>query len=102
MILVDSGSTDGTLEDCRVLLTAIFFIFLEKNSPLVAHLIWVVKQLVVIFLLLSSGHCVPADQNWLQNLCQPILDDAAQYTYGRQIGASESQFSECQIFKILS
>ena len=28
-------------------------------------------------LVIISGHCVPVDQNWLQNLCQPIIDDVA-------------------------
>ncbi|MBT5715987.1 MAG: glycosyltransferase [Opitutae bacterium] len=97
VILVDSGSTDGTLEiaalhNCHILhITRQEFSFgLSLNMGCEAAS----GDILVI----TSGHCVPLDETWLQHLCQPILDDAAQYTYGRQIGASESQFSECQIF----
>jgi L-ascorbate metabolism protein UlaG (beta-lactamase superfamily)/glycosyltransferase involved in cell wall biosynthesis len=97
IILIDSGSTDRTLEiaesyNCHILhITRDEFSFgrsLNMGCEAASG-----DVLVII-----SGHCVPVDQNWLQNLCQPILDDVAEYTYGRQIGASESQFSECQIF----
>ncbi len=49
-------------------------------------------------LVITSGHCVPADEHWLQRLCQPILDGKADYSYGRQIGGPLSRFSECRIF----
>jgi GT2 family glycosyltransferase len=49
-------------------------------------------------LVMISGHCVPNNQNWLENLCQPILNGLAEYTYGRQVGGRESFFSEQQIF----
>ena len=45
-----------------------------------------------------SGHCVPVDDHWLQNLCQPLKSGAVDYNYGRQIGDDTSNYSERRIF----
>jgi hypothetical protein len=45
-----------------------------------------------------SGHCVPVQQTWLQELCQPLIDGVASYSYGRQIGDDDSNYSERRIF----
>ncbi|MCB1967572.1 MAG: glycosyl transferase family 2, partial [Candidatus Accumulibacter sp.] len=47
---------------------------------------------------ITSGHCVPNDEHWLQKLCQPIVAGEADYTYGCQLGGPDSHFSECRIF----
>jgi rhamnosyltransferase len=97
IILVDSGSTDGTLEiaerhGCRIRhITREEFSFgrsLNIGCQAAAGDI----------LVITSGHCVPTDDHWLQRLCQPIVDGQAEYTYGRQVGGPESHFSECRIF----
>jgi len=49
-------------------------------------------------LAIVSGHCVPADENWLQELCQPLIDNTAEYSYGRQIGGPTTRYSEHRIF----
>lgn len=97
VILVDSGSTDGTLEiaeqhDC--IITHIdreefsFGRSLNRGCDVATGEI----------LVLVSGHCVPCDQHWLRNLCQPVADGVVDYSYGRQIGGADSHFSECRIF----
>ena len=97
IILIDSGSTDRTLNIAESYNCHILHISRDEFS-FGRSLNMGCEAASGDILVIISGHCVPADQNWLQNLCQPILDDVAEYTYGRQIGASESQFSECQIF----
>lgn len=97
VVVVDSGSTDDTLK------------IAEKHGCYILH----IKREDFSFgrslnvgcdaahgdiLVIISGHCVPTDEYWLQNLCQPILDGKAEYIYGRQVGGSESQFSEQRIF----
>lgn len=97
VILVDSGSTDKTLA------------IAEKHGCKIVH----IKRQEFSFgralnlgcdaasgsiLVFISGHCVPTDESWLENLCQPIVDGTAQYSYGRQIAGPESQFSESRIF----
>jgi rhamnosyltransferase len=97
VVLVDSGSTDQTLAiaqqyGCRILhINRVEFSFgrsLNMGCEAASGDI----------LVITSGHCVPASPQWLQKLCQPLLDGVAQYSYGRQLGGPSSQFSECQVF----
>lgn len=97
VVLIDSGSTDATLEiadrhGCHIShITREEFSFgrsLNMGCDLATGDI----------LIFISGHCVPKDEHWLQRLCQPILDGLAEYTYGRQEGGEESHFSETRIF----
>ncbi|MDA9287268.1 MBL fold metallo-hydrolase [Amylibacter sp.] len=97
IILVDSGSTDQTLEIAAMHKCHTLHIAREEFSfgrSLNMGCEAANGDIIVII----SGHCIPVDETWLQHLCQPILDHNAQYTYGRQIGAIESRFSECLIF----
>jgi L-ascorbate metabolism protein UlaG (beta-lactamase superfamily)/glycosyltransferase involved in cell wall biosynthesis len=96
VILVDSGSTDETLDIARRHGCDIHHIKREEFSFGRSLNIGCEAARGEI-LVMISGHCVPADKDWLQNLCRPILDDKANYIYGRQIGGSNSYFSECHI-----
>lgn len=96
-VLIDSGSTDDTVEialkhGARVTtITKAEFSFgrsLNRAADFSTG----------DFLVLISGHCVPVDAHWLQNLCQPLIDGTASYTYGRQIGDDDSNYSERRIF----
>ena len=97
VILVDSGSTDGTLEiadrhGCRIhRITREEFSF---GRSLNIGCTAAAGDILVI----TSGHCVPTNENWLQRICQPLLDGKADYVYGRQLGGPESHFSESRIF----
>lgn len=97
IVLVDSGSTDGTLA------------IAEKHGCKIVH----IKREEFSFgrslnrgceaaqgdiLVITSGHCVPANDSWLQNLCRPLIDGVAEYSYGKQLGGSNSYFSECRVF----
>lgn len=100
VVLVDSGSTDNTLE------------IADRHGVRVTH----IKKSDFSFgrslnqgcdfargriLVFISAHCIPAHDRWLQNLVQPFIDgpdDKIVYTYGRQIGHDVSQFSETQLF----
>nr|VFJ62225.1 MAG: L-ascorbate metabolism protein UlaG, beta-lactamase superfamily [Candidatus Kentron sp. DK] len=97
VVLVDSGSTDDTLKiaerhGCRIHhITREEFSFgrsLNRGCEAAEGGI----------LVMISGHCVPIDDQWLQRLCQPILDGAVDYAYGRQFCGQNSYFSECRIF----
>jgi hypothetical protein len=50
-------------------------------------------------LVFVSGHCIPTDTQWLENLITPIEQNRATYCYGRQVGRACSRFSERQLFK---
>ncbi|MEX0740639.1 MAG: MBL fold metallo-hydrolase [Pseudohongiella sp.] len=97
VVLVDSGSTDGTLgiaerHGCRI-----HHIKREEFSFGRSLNIGCEAALGDI-LIIISGHCVPTGPHWLQRLCQPILDDQVDYSYGRQLGGGQSYFSECRTF----
>jgi len=97
VVLVDSGSTDGTLEIAERHGCRIFHIHREDFS-FGRSLNRGCAEALGDILVITSGHCVPTEEYWLQRLCQPILDGEADYTYGRQLGGPRSYFSECRIF----
>src|SRR5688572_10029179 len=97
VVLIDSGSDDGTLEialrhGCRILhISREEFSFgrsLNRGCEAASGSV----------LVMISGHCVPTGDMWLHGLCAPIVAGTASYTYGRQIGGPSSHFSECRIF----
>ena len=97
-VIIDSGSTDGTLEIAAAHGCVLTHIRREEFSfgRSLNRGCEVASGDILVFI---SGHCVPTDEHWLQRLCQPLMDGRAQYTYGRQIGGPESRFSECRIFE---
>lgn len=97
VVVIDSGSTDGTVEIAQrhgariTTLTKSEFSFGRSLNRGCAF----GSGDVLVFI---SGHCIPVDPHWLQRLCQPILDGAVVYSYGRQVGDDDSNFSERRIF----
>lgn len=97
VIIVDSGSTDKTLE------------IADKHK---AKLTYISKQDFSFgrslnigcefaggeYLVFISGHCVPVNKNWLQDLVNPLIKNQSDYVYGRQIGRDTTKFSENQVF----
>jgi len=97
LVVVDSGSSDGTVEiasefGCRLThITRDEFSFGRSlNRGCEAS-----RGDILVFV---SGHCVPAGRDWLQRLCQPVMDGRVAYSYGRQIGDDDSNFSERRLF----
>jgi glycosyltransferase involved in cell wall biosynthesis len=97
IIVVDSGSTDGTLRIARSFPVKITHIQKDEfsfgrslNRGCAAS-----SGQVLVFV---SGHCIPASKYWLQELISPLGKEGVVYTYGGQLGNGDSCFSECQIF----
>lgn len=97
VVLVDSGSTDGTLDiaqgfDCKIVsIRKEDFSF--GRSLNVGCMAATGEALVFV-----SGHCIPCDQDWLAALVEPLSRDGVVYSYGRQVGNQNTRFSERQIF----
>lgn len=98
VVLVDSGSTDGTLDianrrGCRVTtIDKSEFTFgrsLNRGCELANG-----RYLVFV-----SGHCIPVDEHWLIELITPLATGMANYVYGRQIGRDTTKFSEEMLFR---
>lgn len=97
MVLVDSGSTDRTLEIAQKHGLRIVHIPKSKFS-FGRSLNWGCEASTGDYLVFISAHCIPTHNRWLQNLISPLLDDKAAYSYGRQIGNHYNKFSEKQLF----
>lgn len=97
VVLIDSGSTDGTLEIARAHGARITTITKQEFSfgrSLNRGCAFATGEILVFI----SGHCVPVDEHWLAALCQPLAEGRASYAYGRQIGDDDSNYSERRIF----
>ena len=97
VILVDSGSEDKTLQiakshGCKILHIS------RKEFSFGRSLNMGCETAMGDFLIMISGHCVPTNKKWLSLLCQPLVQNKASYSYGKQVGGSVSHFSECRIF----
>jgi rhamnosyltransferase len=97
VVVVDSGSTDRTLEiaekyGCQIveLKREEFSFGRSLNVGCAAA-----RGSLLIFV---SGHCVPVDQRWLWELVQPLREANVAITYGRQVGGPETKFSEQSLF----
>ena len=97
IVLVDSGSSDRTLQiardhNCRIEKIHRKDFSFGRSLNLGCE---IAKGEILVFV---SGHCVPLDDYWLSNLCAPIVNGRAEYAYGRQLGGENSRLSEYQIF----
>ncbi|HAS8147408.1 TPA: glycosyltransferase, partial [Vibrio vulnificus] len=96
-VIIDSGSTDKTLE------------IAEQYGCRITH----IKKEEFTFgkslndgcdfsngdyLVFISGHCIPVDGQWIANLVTPLVDKCS-YAYGRQLGRDTTKFSERQLFE---
>ncbi len=98
VVIIDSGSTDGTLSiaeshGCRItFITKKQFTFgrsLNMGSDFA-------RGDILVYV---SGHCIPSEDTWLLNLIKPIRDGAAGFSYGRQVGRDTTKYSEGKIFE---
>ena len=98
VVVVDSGSTDGTLEivtSADVMLEHIGkeeFSF-GRSLNIGCH---ASRGEILVFI---SAHCYPEHDDWLENLVAGFADDNVAIVYGRQRAGQGSHFSEGQIFR---
>ncbi|MGY0313548.1 glycosyltransferase [Alteromonas macleodii] len=98
VVIIDSGSTDRTLQiakahKCRIThIKKSDFTFgrsLNKGCEFAKG----------DFLVFVSGHCIPASDDWLDELCKPLVDKTVSYTYGKQVGRDTTKYSEDRHFE---
>lgn len=97
IIVVDSGSTDTTVNIASA--HGAKLISIEKVNFSFGRSLNIgcaaASGEVVVFV---SGHCIPYDKNWLNNLLAPFLDPQVAAVYGRQVGAEHTNYSEGRVF----
>jgi len=97
IILVDSGSTDHTVE--IALRYPVKVVHIQPNEftfgrSLNRGIAAAQSEYVVI----ASAHVYPVYPDWLETLIEPFSEQTCALTYGKQRGCSTTQFSEHQIF----
>ena len=98
IVLVDSGSQDETLSiakryGCRV-------VHIDKaDFTFGRSLNMGCEAASGDYLAFISGHCVPKQLDWLEQLVAPLKEGLASYSYGRQVGRDTTKFSESQVFR---
>ena len=97
IVLVDSGSTDGTVRiaesfDARIVRipSAEFTFGRSLNLGMQAAR--------GEFIVIASAHVYPVYPDWLESLLRPFEDDKIALTYGKQRGPETAKFSEQQIY----
>lgn len=98
IVIIDSGSTDKTLEIAKKHNARITHI-LKEDFTFGKSLNMGCEFADGEYLAFVSGHCIPTDISWLHNLVKPLSESIAEYTYGRQIGRDTTKFSERQLFE---
>ena len=97
IVVVDSGSIDNTLKiakrhDARIT-------YINKQDFTFGRSLNIGCEFANgEYLVFISGHCIPVDQNWLNSLVVPLIQNKCDYSYGRQIGRDTTKFSEIQVF----
>lgn len=97
VVLVDSGSRDGTLQiadshGCRIAHIR------KEDFSFGRSLNMGCQAASGDALVFVSGHCVPVDLHWLARLVAPLGVDGIALSYGGQVGDDSTHFSERQIF----
>lgn len=98
VIVIDSGSTDKTIEIAKRNGARIKYISKETFSfgRSLNHGCSFANGDILV---LISGHCIPVGNNWLVDLLEPLRCKKVDYVYGRQVGrVPYTKFSEEMIF----
>ena len=97
VILVDSGSTDGTVAAAEEFPVEVVHIPPQEftfGRSLNRGIAAAKADLVVM----ASAHVYPVYPDWLEQLLAPFSDEKVALTYGKQRGTRQSHFSEQRIF----
>jgi rhamnosyltransferase len=98
IILVDSGSTDKTVDIAAHYPVKIIHIQPEEftfGRSLNMGVAAATGDLVII----TSAHCYPVYPDWIEQLIQPFNDANVGLAYGRQKGGKTNYYSEHQFFR---
>lgn len=98
IILVDSGSTDGTIAIAEsfgakiVHIPSVEFTFGRSLN-------FGVREAKRDFIVIASAHVYPVYPDWLETMLRPFQDESVALAYGKQCGYEGSKYSEHQIFQ---
>lgn len=97
IVIVDSGSTDGTLAVAKRY--PIRIISISPGDFSFGRSLNVGCQAATgEFIIIASGHVYPVYNDWLEKLIMPFEDPKIALVYGKQRGTATTAFSEHQVF----
>jgi rhamnosyltransferase len=98
VILVDSGSTDHTIDVARE-----YAVKIVQIDPQDFSFGWSLNQGIQTasaeIVVLASAHVYPVYPDWLERIIEPFSQADVALAYGKQRGGDTSKFSEHQIFR---
>jgi glycosyltransferase involved in cell wall biosynthesis len=97
VILVDSGSTDSTVEIAESFGAHIVRIPPEEFT-FGRSLNCGIREATSEFIVIASAHVYPVYPDWLASLMHPLLDEETALSYGKQRAPQSARYSEKQIF----
>jgi rhamnosyltransferase len=97
IILVDSGSTDSTVEIAESHGAHVVRIPPEEFT-FGRSLNYGIREAASEFIVVASAHIYPVYPDWLAALLHPLLDRHTALSYGKQRAPLSGKFSEKQIF----
>ena len=98
IVIIDSGSTDRTIEIAKKYQCRITYITKEEFT-FGRSLNLGSEYATGDILIYISGHCIPINNKWLIKLIDPIINHNAGYVYGGQLGRDTTKYSEYKIFE---
>ena len=94
-IVVDSGSIDRTREIAAQ--KADHLLRIQSHDFTFGHSLNVgIRHATGKYIVIVSAHTIPASDQWLTQLIEPLHDNRTAMVYGRQLGGEASKFSEIQ------
>jgi len=98
VILIDSGSTDDTVQIAESFGTEIVSIS-PQEFTFGRSLNRGISVAQADFVIIVSAHCYPVFPDWLEQLLNPFKDDQVALSYGKQKGGGTNKYSEHQFFR---
>ena len=97
IVLVDSGSTDGTVSVAESFGARIVRIP-SAEFTFGRSLNFGLRSATREFVIIASAHVYPVYPDWLETLLRPFEDKKVALTYGKQRGPVTAKYSEQQIY----
>jgi len=93
LFAIDSGSTDGTLEELRGHCAADHLSEIPPEDYVPGQVLnEAIARTSHPIVVLLNADAVPRSEDWLEKLVQPILDDTADATFSRQVARPDARF----------
>lgn len=97
IILVDSGSTDHTIDETKDY--SVEVVNIPPHEFTFGYALNVgIEHAKADLIVMASAHVYPVYPDWLETLLTPFKEKGVALTYGKQRGSDSTHFSELQIF----